>query len=57
MMMIKKNLKDVEDSQIYRKKNIDSINEVIISPGIRPDHPIVQQFKSKSISIKDRYWI
>ena len=48
----KKNLKDVEDSQIYRKKNIDSINEVIISPGIRPDHPMVKQLKSKSISIK-----
>ena len=48
----KKNLKDIDDSQIYRKKNIDSINEVIISPGIRPDHPIVQQLKSKSISIK-----
>ena len=45
-------LKKVENSKIFNKKYLDSIDEVIISPGLRPDHHLVQQFLDKKVPIK-----
>jgi UDP-N-acetylmuramoylalanine--D-glutamate ligase len=45
-------LKKVENSKIFNKKYLNSIDEVIISPGLRPDHHLVQQFLDIKVPIK-----
>ena len=45
-------LKNVENSKIFNKKYLNSIDEVIISPGLRPDHHLVQQFLDIKVPIK-----
>jgi UDP-N-acetylmuramoylalanine--D-glutamate ligase len=45
-------LKKVDNSIIFSTKHLDSIDEVIISPGLRPEHHLVQQFLAKKVQIK-----
>ena len=45
-------LKKVENSKIFNIKYLNSIDEVIISPGLRPDHHLVQQFLDIEVPIK-----
>ena len=47
-----KNLKNIEESKLYVKNKINEIDEVIISPGIKPDHELLQKLISKRVSIK-----
>ena len=49
---LKENLNKVHHSKIFSEKNIDLIDIVIISPGIKPDHYLLKQLMSKNVSVK-----
>ena len=49
---LKENLNKVHHSKIFSEKNIDLIDIVIISPGIKPDHHLLEQLMSKNVSVK-----
>ena len=45
-----KNL-DIENDLIFDKKKFNEIDEVIISPGIKPSHPLVSEINSQGLTI------
>ena len=47
-----KKLKKIEESKQFVKNKINEIDEVIISPGIIPNHELLQEFITKRVSIK-----
>ena len=49
---LEENLNKVHHSKIFSEKYIDQIDIVIISPGIKPDHYLLEQLVSKNVSLK-----
>ena len=49
---LEENLNKVHHSKIFSEKNIEQIDIVIISPGIKPDHYLLEQLVSKNVSLK-----
>jgi UDP-N-acetylmuramoylalanine--D-glutamate ligase len=49
---IPENLSEVKETLIFKDEDFNNICEVIISPGISPDNPLVEKFLSKNIPIK-----
>ncbi len=42
---------NISNELLFDQKNFDEIDEVIISPGIKPTHPLLDKIKSKELSI------
>ena len=42
---------NISNELLFSQKNFDEIDEVIISPGIKPTHPLLDKIKSKELSI------
>ncbi len=42
---------NISNELLFDEKNFDEIDEVIISPGIKPTHPLLDKIKSKELSI------
>ena len=42
---------DIENHLIFDKKKFNEIDEVVISPGIKPSHPLVSEINSQGLTI------
>lgn len=42
---------DIENHLIFDKKKFNEIDEVVISPGIKPTHPLVNEINSQGLTI------
>ena len=42
---------DIENHLIFDKKKFNEIDEVVISPGIKPSHPLVNEINSQGLTI------
>jgi len=43
---------EITKNQLFDESKLDEVDEVIISPGIKPTHPLLKKIKSKRLNIK-----
>ena len=43
---------EIPKNQLFDESKLDEVDEVIISPGIKPNHPLLKKIKSKRLNVK-----
>ena len=43
---------EITKNQLFDESKLDEVDEVIISPGIKPTHPLLNKIKSKRLNVK-----
>ena len=45
-------VKNIDETKLFKSQDINSIDQVIISPGVRPDNDLVLDFEARKIPIR-----